>query len=50
MNDLLPMTVPGSNLLLIARSALPAANVFQTREALLNLLKRAGILLEDHDL
>ncbi len=49
MNDLLPATAPGSNLLLIARSPLAAANVHQTREALAILLKRAGLLSQDYD-
>jgi ribonuclease P protein component len=50
MNDLIPLTVPGSDLLLIARSPLPAANVLQTREALSVLLKRAGLLSQAHDI
>ena len=49
MNDLIPVTVPGSDLLLIARSPLPAANVHQTREALSILLKRAGLLSHAQD-
>ena len=49
MNDLIPLIVPGSDLLLIARSPLPAANVFQAREALSGLLKRAGLLAQVHD-
>jgi ribonuclease P protein component len=49
MNDLIPMTIPGSDLLLIARSPLPAANVHQTREALSILLKRAGLLSQAYD-
>jgi ribonuclease P protein component len=49
MNDLIPVTVPGSNLLLIARSPLPAANFQQTREALFILLKRAGLFSQAHD-
>jgi ribonuclease P protein component len=49
MNDLIPMTIPGSDLLLIARSPLPASNVHQTREALSILLKRAGLLSQAHD-
>jgi len=48
MSDLIPVTVPGSDLLLIARSPLPAANVYQTREALSILLKRAGLLSQAH--
>ena len=49
MTELIPMTIPGSDLLLIARSPLPAANVHQTREALFILLKRAGFLSTAHD-
>jgi len=48
MNDLLSQTVPGSDLMLIARSALPGSNVQQTREALVNLLRRAGLLTPSH--
>jgi ribonuclease P protein component len=44
MNDLIPATAPGLEMLLIARAPLAAANVFQTREALSILLKRAGLL------
>jgi ribonuclease P protein component len=44
MADLLPVLVPGSDLLLIARSPLPAANVNQVRQALSSLLQRAGLL------
>lgn len=50
MSDLLPQTVPGSDLMLIARSALPDANVQQTREALSILLKRAGLLSPSNEL
>ena len=50
MNELIPLTVPGSDLLLIARASLAAANVYQTREALSILLKRAGLLSPSHDL
>jgi len=49
MEDLMPLTVPGSDLLLIARSPLPAANVFQARDALVSLLMRAGLLSQAHD-
>jgi ribonuclease P protein component len=49
MNELIPVTVPGSDLLLVARSPLSAANVYQTREALSILLKRAGLLSQAHD-
>jgi hypothetical protein len=44
----LPITIPVSDLLLIARSALLAANVQQTREALSSLLKRAGLLSQTY--
>lgn len=49
MNDLIAVTIPGFDLLLIARSPLPAANVNQTREALFMLLKRAGLLSQAYD-
>jgi ribonuclease P protein component len=49
MNDLIPVIIPGFDLLLIARAPLPAANVHQAREALTSLLKRAGLLSPDHD-
>ena len=49
MNGLLGLTVPGSDLLLIARSPLPNADLLQTRAALTNLLKRAGLLTQTHD-
>jgi ribonuclease P protein component len=49
MNELLPYTVPGSDLLLIARSPLPQSNLQQTRAALTNLLERAGLLSKPHD-
>jgi ribonuclease P protein component len=47
MNELLPQTAPGSDLLLVARSPLPASNLQQTREVLASLLERAGLLLSD---
>lgn len=47
MNDLLPHIIPGSDLLLIARSPLPASDLYQTRAALANLFQRAGLLLHD---
>jgi RNase P protein component len=49
MSELLPKTVPGSDLLLIARSPLPASDVQKTRSALSNVLERAGLLLQNHD-
>jgi ribonuclease P protein component len=47
MSELLPCTVPGSDLLLVARSPLPESDLYQTRAALAALLKRAGLLLRD---
>jgi ribonuclease P protein component len=44
MNELLPSTQPGYDLLLIARTPLSGATVQQTREALTELLKRASLL------
>jgi ribonuclease P protein component len=57
MNELLPHTAPGrcpepvegSDLLLIARSSLPESDLQQTRAALSNLLKRAGLLSLTYD-
>ncbi|HEX7620766.1 MAG TPA: ribonuclease P protein component [Anaerolineales bacterium] len=49
MSELIPVMVPGSDLLLIARSPLAAANVFQAREALSILLNRAGLLTQAYD-
>jgi ribonuclease P protein component len=49
MNGLFEQTVLGSDLLLIARSPLPDADLLQTRAALSNLLKRAGLLTQIHD-
>ena len=49
MNELLEQVAFGSDLLLIARSPLPAADLLQTRAALTNLLKRAGLLTQIHD-
>lgn len=45
MNELLPRTVPGSDLLLVARAPLPESDLQQTREALASLLERAGLLI-----
>jgi len=44
MNELLPRTASGSDLLLVARSSLPQSNLQQTHEALASLLERAGLL------
>jgi ribonuclease P protein component len=49
MNDLLPQTTPGSDLLLIARFPLPESNLQLTRAAVSNLLERAGLLSQNHD-
>ncbi len=49
MNELLPFTASGSDLLLIARSPLPESDLQQTRSALCNLLTRAGLLSETYD-
>ena len=48
MADLMPDTVPGSDLLLVARTPLPLADFSQTRTALASLLQRAGILASSH--
>jgi ribonuclease P protein component len=47
MNELLPRTVSGSDLLLVARSPLPESNLQQTREVLTSLLERAGLLISN---
>ncbi len=44
MTELIPQTISGSDLLLIARSPLPESDVHQTHAALLNLMQRAGLL------
>ena len=49
MSGLLPYTVPGSDLLLIARSQLPQSDLYQTRTAIANLLRRAGLLSVNYD-
>jgi ribonuclease P protein component len=49
MSELISATVPGSQLLLVARSPLADVNVFQTREALSILLKRAGLLNQAYE-
>ena len=49
MNGILGQTSPGSDLLLIARSPLHAADLIQTRAALTNLLRRAGLLTQTDD-
>ncbi|MGA2488853.1 MAG: ribonuclease P protein component [Anaerolineales bacterium] len=49
MNELLPLTAPGSDLLLIARSPLPKSDILHTRAALSILLERAGLLSQIHD-
>jgi ribonuclease P protein component len=49
MNGLLPQTALGFDLLLIARSPLSELDLQQTRTALSDLLKRAGLLSQNHD-
>lgn len=49
MNTLLPETVPGSDLMLIARPPLAEAGLDETRQALSGLLQRAGLLIRPHD-
>ncbi len=49
MNDLLPLTASGSDLLLIARAPVPGSNMQQTRTALSTVLERAGLLSQVHD-
>ncbi len=49
MNELLPQTTPGSDIMLIARAPLPGSDLQQTRAALSNLLDRAGLLSQIHD-
>jgi ribonuclease P protein component len=48
MADLMPGTVPGCDLLLVARTPLPLANYSQARTALVSLLQRAGLILPSH--
>jgi hypothetical protein len=45
MTDILPSITPGFDLLLVSRSALPAATIQQTHDAVLSLLKRAGLMI-----
>ena len=49
MSRLIPLILPGVELLLIARAALPDADLFQTQDALQALLGRAGLLIPVHD-
>jgi ribonuclease P protein component len=46
MNELLPQTTPGSDLLLIARSPLADSDAQHTLAALSNLLKRADLFAQ----
>lgn len=48
MADLMPETVPGSDLLLVARAPLPLADFSQARTAVVFLLQRAGLILPSH--
>jgi ribonuclease P protein component len=50
MTELIPSTLPGFDMLLIARSPLAAANVHQTLEALSYLMQRAGLLIPTNGL
>lgn len=45
--ELLPGILPGADLLLVGRSPLPAARLAETRAALQQLLRRAGLLNSD---
>jgi ribonuclease P protein component len=45
MRTLIPNIVPGLDLILIARPGLVSASLEETRQALLNLLQRAQILI-----
>jgi ribonuclease P protein component len=49
MNELLPQTTLGSDLLLIARSPLSRSDLQETLAVLSNLLERAGLLSQPHD-
>ena len=49
MSELIPLTSPGSDLLLIARSGLQNSNLQQTTAALSNVLARAGLISQTHD-
>jgi ribonuclease P protein component len=49
MSEFLPNTMPGSNLLLIARPPLPESDLQQTRTALAALLTSAGLLSVTYD-
>lgn len=44
MRPLLPNLIPGWNLILIARSALPSKSLQEIRQVLTNLLRRAQIM------
>ena len=45
----IPDLIPGSDLMLIARSPLAASNLHETSKALSSLLRRAGLLNQLHD-
>lgn len=49
ISGLLPQMTPGFDLLLLARSALPASDLQQVRAALSNLLDQAGLFSQIHD-
>ena len=48
MNELIPLTGTGSDLLLIARSPLAKSDLPHTLAALTNVLERAGLLSKNH--
>jgi len=49
VHDLIPQMLSGSDLVLLARSPLPASDLQQTRAALSDLLERAGLISHSHD-
>ena len=49
MNSILPMTKPGSQVVLIARPALAAATLQETHAALSSLMDRAGLITQNHE-
>ena len=48
IRDFLPEILPGTDLLLIARSPLPHSDLARTREALSSVLTRAGLLFPSY--
>jgi len=49
VNALLPQIAPGWDIVLLARRSLPQANYQQTQAALVTLMRRAGLLMDDAD-